>query len=337
VTPAAVRSGRHSIIGRADDHDTAALEPAFPIAAAGCLDNRVERAHGSHHQRKIEIYSRLDNLRRDEQARSAAFKTLADILYHRSAVGATEERREVKHFRVSQRVEHRHRVCFRVQDDERLSFARRELGDLVPAHVFFVSPLVPDPSVAAEEVRRIRGDLSCVESRKSLDLLERRLRGGREDNGRAVVRAELRERVENWLEQARGQRLGLVDQDHALRQAVDLSTRRRPRSEETLEKLDRRCHDDRSVPIFCRKSLPELSLGIALVADYAAVVFEDYRLFQVPVVVQRIAHDARRLLGDAYEGNRDDYSLESVLDRVPQGEPEPRECLSAAGRDSEPE
>jgi hypothetical protein len=75
----------------------------------------------------------------------------------------------------------------------------------------------------------------------------------------AVVARQLVEGGDTRLQERQGRGLRLVEHDHGLREVVQLAAARRPRGEQALEELDRRCDDDRGVSILRRLTVQILA------------------------------------------------------------------------------
>ena len=108
---------------------------------------------------------------------------------------------------------------------------------------------------------------------KPVALLDRGLRGRAEHDGRAVVVDELLEGGQGRREQRNRQGLGLVEDDHALRQAVQLSAPGGPAGEERLEELHVGRDDERRVEVLCREPCA-VGLARRVVRLEAAVVLQ---------------------------------------------------------------
>src|SRR5206468_4029945 len=98
---------------------------------------------------------------------------------------------------------------------------------------------------------------SRTEFREARDSLEGWLCGCREHDTRAVVGAELSEAVEDRSQEMGRQGLGLVEDDDALSESVQLPRGAGGLFKETLKELDGRCDDDRRIPVFGREALPD--------------------------------------------------------------------------------
>src|SRR5436309_1239129 len=92
--------------------------------------------------------------------------------------------------------------------------------------------------------------LDVVEAlRQRLAPAKRRLSRGRQNDRAAVDARELSNGVEYTQQEPRRNRLGLVDDDDASCDVVQLAAARWAVGEERLEELHARCHDDWRVPV----------------------------------------------------------------------------------------
>ena len=87
---------------------------------------------------------------------------------------------------------------------------------------------------------------------KEIASLDGRLRGGAEHNRGAVVARQLIERGQGRFQQLGRQRLRLVEDDHALGQAVKLAAARCAVGEQRLEQLHVRRHDEWRIEVLSR-------------------------------------------------------------------------------------
>jgi hypothetical protein len=83
---------------------------------------------------------------------------------------------------------------------------------------------------------------------------EGRLGGCRDHEARTVAPHQVAQGLESGLEQARRHGLRFVEHDDAPGQVVELAAARRPSCEQALEKLNRRGHDDRHIPVLRGKA-----------------------------------------------------------------------------------
>ena len=176
-----------------------------------------------------------------------------------------------------------------------------------------------------------------------VDLIECRLRRRRQHDACAVVRSELAQTVEDGREQARRQRLGLVEDDDAPGEVVKLARLAPAIREQALEQLHGRRDDDRRVPILGRKPLPDSGRRRAFFL-FGGAAFDGGRMMlehdPAPVPgtpLEDLPVHLGGLLGDGRERDRYHDTPHAVLDAVAQGERHRGARLAAAGRHSQPE
>src|SRR5208337_2092447 len=153
-----------------------------------------------------------------------------------------------------------------------------------------------------------------------------------EHDGRPVVVDELPEGGQGRREQRNRQGLGLVEDDHALRQTVQLSAPGSPAREERLEELNVGRDDERRVKVLCREPCAA-GLARRVVRLETAVVLEKF----VAEISERLAENVGGLLDDAREWNGVDDASLVVFNGVSQPESQGGEGLAASRGDVERE
>ena len=229
-----------------------------------------------------------------------------------------------------QRAEQRERVAPGVDDGEGLAPrpGAHPPRDLAPRERLG-GPLVLDPPQRPEPALRPRHDLARVHARELRNDLERGLRRRREHDGRAVMRGEAAQDIEDRSEVLARQRLRLVEDQHAVGEPVQFPHPPRPPREEALEQLHgRRDHDGR-VPVLGGQLRPRPFARAGRVVGVAVVLQHGGRgVVRAP---EDVAADPRGLLGDARERNGDDHAPLTVPHGVPEGERHAGARLAAAG------
>ena len=185
-----------------------------------------------------------------------------------------------------------------------------------------------------EQAGRIRGQLpdSLETVVEPVRLGQCRLRGGHEHNARSPAAREVIEHRNTRAQVSQRDCLRLVQNHDAVGDVVQLAAFRRAVCEQALEELNRRCDDDRHVPVFgCQAELgPRFARAERLLVE-SAVMFKD-EIAVVPVSCERRTEHRGILLDDAGVGNDVDHPPQSVPQHMLQGESKRGQCLAAPGR-----
>jgi len=260
-------------------------------------------------------------------------------------VSAAEQRGEVEGGGIVEGVEQGQGVLLSIQDGEGLGLRADEVGDGIPGEWSVRTPVVLDALKGTEEQGGLREDVGQWHRLKRGDGVERGLRGGREEDGGAVMGAQFAEDVQDGIQKVEGERLNLVQDDDGSGESVELPTGGAGPPEEAFEELDGGGNDDGGIPVLGGEGAPERFrpevAGIGLFGTLgelgaAAVVLQDDR----PAVfgtAEDATVDLGRLLGDADERHGDDDAALAVLACVAQSERHPGEGLAGAGGRGEPE
>ncbi len=140
---------------------------------------------------------------------------------------------------------------------QRLRLRPEQISDFRPFELWIGAPLVRHSSKPVVVLLGVLDDVCCRERREDRHGVERGLRGCREHDGRAVVLAEIAQRVEHRIEQAVRERLGFIQDDHAVCQPVNLPALAAHVRKQALEELHGRGDDDRRVPILGGQPSPD--------------------------------------------------------------------------------
>jgi hypothetical protein len=238
-------------------------ELALPVAPTCGLSKRVHPPESSINDREVDIDAGLDELGGNQANRLSTLLARLDLGKDPAPVLRAHQRGKMDGLLVSKPlVEHLGEgagVRAEVDDGEDIALLgdlRREL--LIARRLRRRGPSRLHPAEALEGPDVRREDLAHGREPvgKPGALPERRLRRGADHDRHAEVADERAQPVEDGCEQRSGQRLRLIEDDHAPREAVELAARGRAIGEEALQELHRGRHHDGGIPVLGGDPVP---------------------------------------------------------------------------------
>ena len=186
------------------------------------------------------------------------------------------------------------------------------------------------PAEFVVQRRRLRAQLCDGTARRvgAQQIAERGLRGRAEHERRAKALRKRRHGRHAGPQMRKRQHLRFVEDDNAVRKVMELAALRRAVCVQRFEKLHRRGHHHRHIPVFRgqraarllrRSPVGQVELHAGVVLEHIAAAQDLPEHFGVLLDDRRIRHDV-------------DHALHSVCRSVPQRKGERRDRLSAAGR-----
>ena len=350
------QSGRRGL-GRHEDMNLASVQSALAVAASGGLRDRIQPGQRSVDHREIQVDAGLHELGRDHphgcrrlaagQGLSAGGQGGLDVGDDFAAVLRAHQRREVPQAGpaggqlAGEALVEFAGIGTAADDGQHRVVAGEGLGGDFPglrlrqlgrqAHPHALQGVVQGGFVVDDG-----GDLTgCVAAQPApaeVALLgERRLGGGAEHDGGAVVAHQQAQHVHHRLQEVHRQQLRLVDDDDAAAQGVQLAAARSLAGEQALEELHAGGHHHGRVPVLAGQAgtggfgcLTQLG-GVAVVLQHDALGH---------VRAQRredLAVDLGGLLDDAGVGNHHHHPAQAVLLRMGERKGEAGQRLAAAG------
>ena len=315
-----------------EHEDVSHLRTTLSVAASGRLNDRLQARLGAPDHPKIQVDAGLDQGRCDQSYGSSIPQPLAYVIELFPAVAGAHQRGQVGcALRVRHALVQLPCVAECVDDAKGL----RRLVQPLRQRGTVQLPLMAYPRAFERPIQafRLRSQFPRVfeTARKPIRLRQRGLGGGAQHDARSPVSRQLVERGHTGTQVLERERLCLVQNDHAVRDVVQLSAARRPVAEQAFEELHGGGDDDRRVPVLHRQPqlVPRLPLADSILVERAVMLDHEVRFFCI-ASPQCVVEHRRRLLDDAHVGNDVDHAGEAMALRVVQGEGERRQRLAAA-------
>ena len=243
--------GRFSVGLEAVDHALLKGMFVFPVAAAPRLDQRVQPRHGAIDGGKVHVHPGLHQTGGDHPADRAVLELPPDLRQHRPPVGGAHHGGQVKTALPRQPLKQLLGLFPVVDDAQDLLFRVQPLGQgLVGERA---QPLIPHP--AEEPVHRLRlgAQLNGGGRQTGTYFLKQWaqgwLGGGAQHGGAAVLLHQPPNGGDAGGQTVHRQHLGLVENDDAVHQVVELPAPGGAVGVEGLEKLHCGGQNDRGVPV----------------------------------------------------------------------------------------
>ena len=228
---------------------------SFAIAAPRCLQDAVQPGDFAPDRREIHIHARFDQAGGNHAARFPGAQPRANFIERPFPVARSHQRRKMIAPLFRQQFIQLSRAPARADDAERRFLPGNLLRKRGCRH-----PALPSKRHAAKEIEqpvRVGRDFANGKLRRSPaeKPRQRRLRRGTEHGRRTVMPHKLGDGENARLQIRQRHRLRLVENNHAVRNVMQLTAARGFRRVKRFEELHRRRHDNRRVPVFTRKSL----------------------------------------------------------------------------------
>ena len=304
---------------------------ALPVAPAGGLEDGVQARLFPEHGGKVHIHPGLNQGGGDHPAGEPLPEPAADLLQLGAPVGGIHEGREVKVPLAGEPRKDLLGALAAVDNAEHLLVLLELSGQCIPVQPARLAEAHPAEGFRGTQLRRT--ELHCRTAGQKLrkERPQCGLGGGTEDGGCAIMLNQLGDGVDAWPQAGKGEQLGLVEEDDASSQIVELAALGGAVGIEGFKELHRRGHHHGHVPVL---------RGLGQADRFWSGLGVDF-IGGVGVVLQHVLRpkDGSELLGglldDGGVGDHIDDPPQSPGPSLGQGEGQRGHRLSAPGGDGE--